>query len=51
MIQLSENIDLIINVVQYNSSFAQKSAQTSAELSSQSKRLHELVNQFNLKQD
>ncbi len=51
LLQLSENIDLISNVVQSNSSFAQNSAQTSAELSSQSKRLHELVNQFNLKQD
>ncbi len=50
LLQLSENIDLISNVVQSNSSFAQNSAQTSAELSSQSKRLHELVNQFNLKQ-
>lgn len=48
--QLTENIDLISNVVQSNTSFAQNSATTSAELSSQSKRLHELVNRFHLKQ-
>ena len=48
--QLTENIDLISNVVQTNSTSAQSSAETSAELSSQSKRLHELVNCFNLKQ-
>ena len=47
--QLTENIDLISNVVQKNSSFAQNSASTSAELSNQSKRLHELVNRFHLK--
>ncbi len=48
--QITENVDLISNVVQSNSSFAQNSATTSAELSSQSKRLHELVNRFHLKQ-
>ncbi len=48
--QLTENIDLISNVVQSNSSSAQNSAATSLELSSQSKRLHELVNRFHLKQ-
>lgn len=48
--QLVENIDLISNVVQSNSSSAQNSAMTSVELSSQSKRLHELVNAFHLKQ-
>ena len=48
--QITENVDLISNVVQSNSSFAQNSAATSAELSSQSKRLHELVNRFHLKQ-
>ncbi len=48
--QLAENIDLISKVVQSNSSFAQNSAATSSELSSQSKRLHELVNRFHLKQ-
>ncbi len=48
--QLTENVDLISNVVQSNSSFAQNSAATSAELSDQSKRLHELVNRFHLKE-
>ena len=48
--QLTENVDLISNVVQSNSSFAQNSAVTSAELSEQSKRLHELVNRFHLKE-
>ena len=48
--QLTKNVDLISNVVQSNSSSAQSSAETSAELSSQSKRLHELVNRFQLKQ-
>lgn len=48
--QLTENVDLISNVVQSNSSFAQNSVTTSSELSSQSKRLYELVNQFQLKQ-
>ncbi len=49
--QLTENVDLISNVVQSNSSFAQNSVTTSSELSSQSKRLYELVNQFQLKQE
>ncbi len=48
--QLAEHVDSISKVVQSNSSFAQNSASTSAELSSQSKRLHELVNRFHLKQ-
>ena len=48
--QLTENVDLISNVVQSNSSAAQNSAVTSAELSNQSKRLHELVNRFHLKE-
>ncbi|MDE6202336.1 MAG: HAMP domain-containing protein [Lachnospiraceae bacterium] len=48
--QLTKSIDLISNVVQTNSSYAQDSAETSAELSSQSRRLHELVNRFHLKQ-
>ncbi len=48
--QLTENVDLISNVVQSNSSSAQNSALTSLELSGQSKRLHELVNRFHLKQ-
>lgn len=48
--QLTETIDLISKVVQTNSSYAQNSAATSAELSDQSNRLHELVNQFHLKQ-
>lgn len=49
--QLAENVELISNVVQSNSSFAQNSASTSAELSEQSKRLHELVNRFHLKEE
>ncbi len=48
--QLTQNIDLISNVVQSNASSAQNSAMTSVELSSQSKRLHDLVNAFHLKQ-
>lgn len=48
--QLTEHVDSISNVVQSNSSAAQSSAATSAELSGQSKRLHELVNRFHLKQ-
>lgn len=47
--QITTNVDSISNVVQSNSSFAQNSAATSAELSAQSKRLHELVNRFHLK--
>lgn len=47
--QITTNVDSISNVVQSNSSFAQNSAATSAELSDQSKRLHELVNRFHLK--
>ena len=43
--QITTNVDLISSVVQSNSCFAQNSAETSAELSDQSKRLHELVNQ------
>lgn len=49
--QITTNVDLISNVVQSNSSFAQNSAATSAELSDQSKRLHELVNRFHLKKN
>ncbi len=48
--QLTENVDLISHVVQTNSTFAQNSAETSEKLSDQSKRLHELVNRFHLKQ-
>ncbi len=48
--QLTQNIDLISNVVQSNASSAQNSAMTRVELSSQSKRLHDLVNAFHLKQ-
>ena len=47
--QITTNVDLISSVVQSNSCFAQNSAETSAELSDQSKRLHELVNRFHLK--
>ncbi len=49
--KLSDHVDAISNVVQSNSSAAQSSAQTSAELSGQSKRLHELVSRFHLKQE
>ena len=48
--QLTEHVDSISNVVQSNSSAAQSSAATSAELSGHSKRLHEIVNRFHLKQ-
>ncbi len=48
--QLTEHVDLISSVVQSNSSFAQESAETSEELSGQSKRLHDLVNRFQLKE-
>lgn len=48
--KLTENMDSISNVIQSNTSSAQNSAATSAELSGQSKRLHELVNRFRLKQ-
>lgn len=47
--QITTNVDSISNVIQSNSSFAKNSATTSAELSDQSKRLHELVNRFHLK--
>lgn len=49
--KLTDHVDAISNVVQSNSSAAQSSAQTSAELSGQSNRLHELVSQFHLKQE
>lgn len=47
--QLAEHVESISKVVQSNSAAAQGSAATSAELSGQSKRLHELVNRFHLK--
>ncbi|MDE6889208.1 MAG: HAMP domain-containing protein [Eubacterium sp.] len=47
--RLSNHVDAISSVVQSNSAAAQNSAETSAELSGQSKRLHELVNRFHLK--
>ena len=47
--RLAEHVDAISSVVQSNSAAAQNSAETSAELSGQSKRLHELVNRFHLK--
>ncbi len=49
--QITENVDQISSVVQTNSSYAQNSAATSSELSGQSKRLHELVNRFQLKEE
>lgn len=48
--QLTKHVDAISGVVQSNSSAAKGSADTSAELSAQSKRLHELVSKFHLKQ-
>lgn len=48
--QLTEHVDAISSVVQSNSAAAKGSADTSAELSGQSKRLHELVRRFHLKQ-
>lgn len=48
--QIKENVDLISHVVQTNSTYAQNSAATSEKLSDQSRRLHELVSHFNLKQ-
>ncbi len=48
--QLTRLVDAISGVVQSNSSAAKGSADTSAELSAQSKRLHELVSKFHLKQ-
>lgn len=47
--KLTEHVDAISSVVQSNSTAAQSSAQTSAELSDQSRRLHELVSRFHLK--
>lgn len=47
--EVVKSVDLIEGVVQNNISAAQESALTSEELSKQSKRLHELVNQFKLK--
>ena len=48
--QLTQHVDAISSVVQSNLAAAQNSAETSAELSGQSKRLHELVNRFHLKE-
>ncbi len=48
--EVTKSVDQIEGVVQDNISAAQESAQTSEELSRQSKRLHELVNRFHLKE-
>lgn len=48
--KLTEHVDSISSVVQSNSDSAKGSADTSAELSASSKRLHELVSKFHLKQ-
>lgn len=48
--EVTRSVDQIEGVVQTNISAAQESALTSEELSRQSKRLHELVNQFHLKE-
>lgn len=47
--ELTKSIDLIEGVVQSNISAAEESVSTSEELSQQSQRLHDLVNQFHLK--
>ncbi len=47
--EVVKSVGLIEDVVQNNISAAQESALTSKELSEQSRRLHELVNQFRLK--
>ena len=49
MEEVVKSVGLIEDVVQNNISAAQESALTSKELSEQSRRLHELVNQFQLK--
>ena len=48
--EVTKSVEQIEGVVQANISAAQESALTSEELSEQSKRLHELVNQFHLKE-
>lgn len=48
--KLTEHVESISSVVQSNSDSAKGSADTSAELSAESKRLHELVSKFHLKQ-
>lgn len=48
--EVTKSVDLIEGVVQANIASAQESALTSQELSKQSHRLHELVNQFHLKE-
>ena len=48
--EVTRSVDQIEGVVQTNISAAQESALTSEELSRQSKRLHELVNRFHLKE-
>ena len=47
--EVVKSVGLIEDVVQNNISAAQESALTSKELSEQSRCLHELVNQFQLK--
>ena len=49
LMELTKSIDLIEGVVQSNISAAEESVSTSEELSQQSQRLHDLVNQFQLK--
>lgn len=49
LMELTKSIDLIEEVVQSNISAAEESVSTSEELSQQSQRLHDLVNQFHLK--
>lgn len=46
---LTQHVDAISSVVQSNLAAARNSAETSAELSGQSNRLHDLVNKFHLK--
>ncbi len=47
--ELTKGVNLIEKVVQTNNISAQESVVTSEELSQQSKRLHNLVNKFHLK--
>ncbi len=46
---LTKSVDMIEEVVQHNTTVSQESAGTSTELSQHSKRLHELVYKFKLK--
>ncbi len=47
--KLTKSADMIEEVVQHNTVVSQESAATSTELTQHSKRLHELVYKFKLK--